>query len=173
MQQLKQFEQQFRQDLDIPTDQGDRSGLMRPIADIDTPLSEGYAYTRYYAAGGKVDIDVHILYLNPMDARAYATKSQQSILEGVAWFGSSFIPVAGAYLSTLGLLKTVTDSIFVDSIRKYADVDQSVKIIITHDKWYGMTYRTATYWNGLKDTVRSDSSLNQDYKISSYVNYKY
>lgn len=151
----------------MPTD------LISPFAEIDVPLNGGYSYARYYAAGGRVDIEVSKLYLNPMDARAYATKSEQSLFEGIAWFGASFIPAAGPYLATLGLLKTISDAMFVSSIRKYADLDQSVMINIAYDRWYGTTTRTATYWNGMRSSVKADTSLNQDYLISSYVNYKY
>ncbi|MNI41115.1 hypothetical protein D3C73_953600 [compost metagenome] len=120
-----------------------------------------------------MDIDVDQLYLNPLDARAYATKSEQSLWEGVFWFGAAFIPYAGPYLSTLGFLSTVKDANFVSSIRQYADVNQSVKITIVHDKWYGTTTRSATYWNGMRDSVKSDTTLNQAYLMSSFVKYRY
>ena len=161
-------------DLIVPrADQRSTSELVSPLADIDIPLSGGFSSASYYASGGRVDIKVDQLYLNPTDARAYATKSEQSLWTGLAWFGSSFIPVAGPYLSTLGLLSTINDAMFVSSIRSYADANQSVIIVISHDRFYGTVTRGAAYWNGMKDQVKSNTSLNQAYKVSSYVTYKY
>lgn len=151
----------------VPTDS------VSPFAETDTPLNGAYSYARYKAAGGRVDIEMHQIYLNPMDARAFARESETSIFEGIVWFGASFIPAAGPYLATLGLLKTVSDANFVSSIRQYADVDQGVMISIYYDRWYGTTSRGATYWNGMKDSVKANDSISSDYLISSYVNYKY
>ncbi|PAD30394.1 hypothetical protein [Paenibacillus sp. 7523-1] len=143
------------------------------MAEIDQPVSGGYAYSHYLASGGRVNIEVHELYLNAADARVYATKSETSIGEGAFWFGASFIPVAGPYLSSLGFLKTVSDSVFVSSIRKYADKGQGVHVVIAKDNFYNTTTRSAGYWNGLRDTVKSSSSLNADYLVSSYAQIKY
>ncbi|WHX49307.1 hypothetical protein QNH46_01035 [Paenibacillus woosongensis] len=44
-------------------------GSVSPFAETDVPLKGGYAYSRYFAAGGRVDVEIHQLYLNPTDAR--------------------------------------------------------------------------------------------------------
>lgn len=59
-------------------------------------------------------------------------KSETTIYEGIAWFGASFLPVAGPYLSTLGVFKTVLDSLFVGSIRQYADYDHLVSSYVNY-----------------------------------------
>ncbi len=163
-------------DVAIPADLFDvpiQNDSIGTFANDDVPLKGGYSYAHYYAAGGRVDVEVHQLYLNPTDARTYARNSETSIWDGVAWFAASFIPGAGPYLATLGLLQTISDSLFVSSIRQYADYDQSVVINIAKDNWYGTTSRSATYWNGMRSSVKADSSLNPAYLIDSYVSYKY
>lgn len=157
-----------------PTNAVDQAeNLVNPFSDPDQPVSAGYGYAHYYAAGGRVDIEVHNFYLNPQNARIYATKSEPALWEAVAWFGVSLIPAVGNYIGGLGLLGQLQDAVFVSDIRRYSDANQNVKVTISTDNFYGTSTRTASYWNGMRDTVKSDSSLNADYLLNDYVTYKY
>lgn len=113
----------------------------------------GFIKQNTYTQGGRVNIDCEHLFMNPTAARTYATKSEQSVGEALAWFGGSFIPVAGPFISTAGLYSTLEKSAFVSNIRKYADAGQGVKVIISRDKFLGGMTRTATSWN------QQDSSI--------------
>ncbi|MRN55428.1 hypothetical protein [Paenibacillus monticola] len=147
--------------------------LVTPFANPDVAVNGGYGYARYYASGGRVDVELHSFFLNPQDARVYATKSEPNLWEGIAWFAVSCIPYAGNYIGGLGLLSQIQDAAFVSSIRRYADVNQSVEVTIVKDTAYGITTRSAQYWNGMRDTVQAPLPGNPAYLISSYAQVKY
>ncbi|MCE3203429.1 hypothetical protein [Paenibacillus sonchi] len=147
--------------------------LVTPFSDPDVAVSGGYGYARYYSAGGRVDVELHSFYMNPLEARIYATKSEANLWQGVAWFAASLIPYAGNYIGGLGLLGQIQDAAFVSSIRRYADVNQSVQVTIVKDNAYGVTTRSAQYWNGMRDTVKAPLSGNAAYLIDSYAKVKY
>jgi len=141
-----------------------------PKASAATPLKGAYSKAVFYAAGGRVNVEAHHLYLNVEDARAYAAKSEISIAEGIAWFGGSFIPKVGPFISTLGLLKSIEASLFVSEIRKYTDQNSPVLIVISKDNFNsGFASRAVTAW-GNAESVKYPDELNTDYRTSEFIN---
>ncbi|KSU65229.1 hypothetical protein [Bacillus altitudinis] len=114
----------------------------------------GYVKSTYYAQGGRVNIEYHDLYLKVADARKYAAKSEVSIAEGAAWFGASFIPAAGPYISTIGFYRATEAAVFVSNIRKYTDKNQHVHVTLYKDKFHGTSGRIVTKWDGRKETIK-------------------
>ena len=144
-----------------------------PKASAATPLKGAYSKAVFYAAGGRVNVEAHHLYLNVEDARAYAAKSEVSVSEGIAWFGASFIPKAGPFISTLGLLRSIEASLFVSEIRRYTDRNIPVLIVISKDNFNsGFASRAVTSWDGNAESVKYPDELNTDYRTSEYMIYK-
>jgi hypothetical protein len=113
-----------------------------------TPLKGAYVKSNQYAAGGRVNIDYEYIYMRPQEARVYASKVEASKKEAAAWIAVSWIPKIGAITGTLGSLSMLERAAFATEIRKYTDKNQSVRIVMSYDKWYGFRLRTAELWDG-------------------------
>lgn len=114
----------------------------------------GYVKSTYYASGGRVNIEYHDLYLRVADARKYAAKSEVSIAEGAAWFGATFIRAASPYIATIGFYRATEAAVFASNIRKYTDKNKHVHVTLYNDKFYGISGRIVTQWNGQKESIK-------------------
>ncbi|MBS4173997.1 hypothetical protein [Bacillus sp. FJAT-49736] len=113
------------------------------------------------------------LYMKPKEARIYASKSEASVKEGLAWLGASFIPGAGPYLSVIGFINTSERSELSSNIRKYTNKDQSVHITIMKDEKYKFSTYVVKKWDGKKSSIKPFKTPAPQYLNVLYKKYKY
>ncbi|MCM3126097.1 MULTISPECIES: hypothetical protein [unclassified Mesobacillus] len=117
-------------------------------------VSGGYVKSKYYASGGRVNIEYHDYYMSVSAGRTFAKKTEMSFAEGVFWFRTGFIPVISPYAATLGFYRATESSAFASQIRSYTDKNIPVHVTYWNDKNYSTFGRTVTAWDGKAATIK-------------------
>jgi hypothetical protein len=114
----------------------------------------GYVKSKYYASGGRVNIEYHDYYMNVSSGRTFAAKTDISFAEGVFWFRASFLPVISTYAATLAFYRATEASVFASKIRYYTDRNIPVHVTYWNDKNYSTFGRTVTAWDGKATSIK-------------------
>jgi len=140
------------------------------------PVKGAIIKSTYGACGGTRCFKSTIvdLYMKPKEARKFASKTEASLKEGVAWLGAGFIPGAGPYITIIGFVNTSYRADVAAKIRKFTDKNQSVHVYyIKAENQTGFTGYTVEKWNGKKSSIKPWKAPVPDWQHVTYKKYKY